>query len=164
MLHRDPYSKEAKTWLGKDKDSERDSTGLSVCTLGRLRFKFIEGVFSSYVIWLSKMRSPKAKFNITCNRKKKKKTLSLLVMLMKFQEFCSLLNASLVSVYRNTISWRLWLGRNMVILFVFRTMVKNEKKLISESCIDLCDLKELLWFCSFFIKLSVLCVSSLEVL
>lgn len=75
MLHRDPYSKEAKTWLGKDKDSERDSTGLSVCTLGRLRFKFIEGVFSSYVIWLSKMRSPKAKFNITCNRKKKKKNI-----------------------------------------------------------------------------------------
>lgn len=71
MLHRDLYSKEAKTWLGKDKDSERDSTGLSVCTLGQyLRFKFIEGVFSLYVIWLSKIRLPKAKFDITCNREK----------------------------------------------------------------------------------------------
>lgn len=71
MLHRGPFVKETKTWLGKDKDSERDSTGLSMHTLGRyLRFKFIEGVFSSYVIWLSKMRTPKVKFNITGNREK----------------------------------------------------------------------------------------------
>lgn len=30
VLHREPFSRVAKTWLGKGKDAERDSTPLSV--------------------------------------------------------------------------------------------------------------------------------------
>lgn len=91
-----------------------------------INYKFNKGVFSSYAIWLLKMRLPQTEFDITCNRVK---LLFLLAMFM----WIILLTAQCRTVfaYKTTVPWRIWWDTNLLSI-CFRIVTLKVKRKPSE--------------------------------
>lgn len=78
-----------------------------------MNYKFNKGVFSSYAIWLSKIRLPQTEFDITCNRDKTVVPFGNVHVILGVFIYCSMQGSVCLQNYspmKNMVRWELVLN------------------------------------------------------